>query len=73
MHWLAEAQATPLKVVIGMNSRVIALAEGVVKRADPVAKPTTVSASITWQIRTARVNEFVITWYPRFPIQADEG
>ncbi|MGH9080477.1 MAG: hypothetical protein ACRDYE_10470 [Acidimicrobiales bacterium] len=60
VQWLAEAQATPLKVVIGMKSWAIALAEVVMRRADPVAVLTIVSASIKERIRIARVHEFII-------------
>jgi hypothetical protein len=62
MHWRAEAQATPLKMVIGMNSRGIVVAEVVVARADPVARLTRVSASIKEPTRMARVPEFIMTW-----------
>ena len=62
MHWLGEAQATPLKVVIGMNSCAEALADVVMKRADPVANPTRVIASIKEPIRVARLHEFITTW-----------
>jgi hypothetical protein len=60
MHWRAEAQATPLKVVMGVKSRAFALAD-VMKRAEPVAKPTRTSASIKEPVRMARVQVF-ITW-----------
>jgi hypothetical protein len=59
MHWPAEVQATPLKVVIGMN--VMALAD-VMKKSDPVAMPTRVSTSIEDLLRMARKHEFVIVW-----------
>jgi hypothetical protein len=63
MQWRAEAQATPLKVVIGAKSRAMALADDIddMKRVDPVARSTRVSASINEPIRTARVHLFVIT------------
>ena len=53
-HWLAEAQAAPLKVVIGMKSRAVALAEVAMNEADSVGKPTKVSASTKDPIRPAR-------------------
>ena len=62
-HWLGEAQATPLKMVMGMNSWAVALAEVVMKRVDPVAKPSRVSARIKEPIRMARV-ELIITCNP---------
>jgi hypothetical protein len=61
MHWCAEAQATPLKVVIGVNSRVAALAEVVREMADPVARPTRVSTSTTEPVRLARAEKMAIT------------
>jgi hypothetical protein len=60
MHWFAEAQATPLMVVIGVKSRAVALAD-VMRRVDPVAKSTRVSASIKEPSRMARVHEFIPT------------
>jgi hypothetical protein len=39
----------------------MALAD-VMKRVDPVAQPTTVSASIKEPIGMARVHELIITW-----------
>ena len=54
MHLLAEAQATPLKMVIGEDSLEMALADVVKKGADPAAKPTKVSVSIKDPRRTGR-------------------
>src|SRR5580700_3035480 len=62
MHWLADAQATALKVVIGAKSCVRALAQVVAKKADPVAKTTRVRTSTDEHTRTTRVREFIITW-----------
>jgi hypothetical protein len=61
MHWRAEAQATPLKVVIGVKSRAMAPAD-VTKRVAPDARSTRVIASVNKPIRTARVRLFIITW-----------
>jgi hypothetical protein len=60
MHWLAEAQATPLKVVIGVKSCAVAPAEVVMTRVGPVATPNRVSTNIKDPIRSARVQQLAI-------------
>jgi hypothetical protein len=62
MHWLAEAQATLLKVVIGLNSCAAVLADVDTERADQVAKAIRASTRNKEPIRMARADEFITTW-----------
>jgi hypothetical protein len=59
MHRLAEAQATLLKVVMGLNSCATTLADVVAERADEVARAIRASTRSKEPIRKARVHEFI--------------